>query len=157
MKRSAKLTAFTALLGLLLCSLMLPANANEQEVDVSQVVASFFENYVGTLPRFDRLNKSLKNAGFVKDGRFWRRGIVSAWTSEESNRYICAFGVIGNHANEVSKYVLEILKEGKMGRHEIKQFQGRVLHLVETQKGVTIIEVIPPYGATTFIFANSMK
>ena len=124
------------------------------------LVDQFVKSCIETLPDFARLDETLQSTDFhTTSENQWGRDSDTAvfLLEEETDRLICMVGVIGDHVASMSTSLEEVLAEGKLGRYEEKSYQRRKLYLLKTQNGLTILEVIPPLGATTFLVANAQK
>ena len=134
--------------------------ANAAYASPKDDVQQFVTSCIGTLPDFAKLDQSLQSTGFVKvSERQWSRRSDAAvfMIQETSDRLVCMLGLTGNYVSEFTTGITDILAEKTLGRYEQKQYQGRTLYLLQAKSGLTIIEVTPPFGATTFLMANSQK
>jgi hypothetical protein len=124
------------------------------------LVDQFVASCIGTLPDFAGIERSMNATDFQKvaDKQWIRQSDGAVVQIEEaSDRFVCMAGLTGEHVGEFSKQIKQSLADKKLGRYEEKQYEGRTPYLLQAQGGMTIIEVIPPLGATTFIVANAQK
>ena len=124
------------------------------------LIDQFVASCIGTLPDFAGLGQSMTATAFenVSDKQWispYDGAVVQI--EETSDRLVCMVGLTGEHVSEFSTQINQALADEKLGRYEEKQYQGRTLYLLQAKGGMTTIEVIPPFGATTFIVANAQK
>lgn len=120
----------------------------------------FERSCIGTLPDFAEVAASLKDSNYKKkNGRMWIRESDGAGiqVNEATDRFMCMLALTGDHVKRFEIALKSRLEEGELGPYEIKLFEGRNLYLVQTPNGRTILEVIPPFGATTFLAAHARK
>jgi hypothetical protein len=144
----------------LLVALSAFLGATSASASVDELVKQFIESCIGTLPDFSGLGQSLSATEFKQTSkRAWIREADGAvfMIQETSDRLVCMGGVIGDVSTQLSKAIAEALNGGKLGRYEEKSYEGRQLFLLQAERGLTILEVVPPIGATTYLLANSLK
>ena len=134
--------------------LPLAAQAAENEVEV------FFQSCMATVPTFSGVGDILTPLGFKSSRQgMWTRsedGMVIA-IEEAKDRLICMLLQTGIHTTRFKNEVEKILREKFAGEWEQKSFQGRNLYLVRASNENVMIEVIPPFGASTILAANVRK
>lgn len=136
------------------------ALAHPVSASTDEVVAQFVESCIGTLPDFSKIAQSLANTEFRNvSAKQWIRDSDAAvlMIEDASDRWVCMVGLPGDQVAPLTTSMLDALADNKLGIHEEKQYQGRSLYLLQAKGGLTILEVIPPVGATTFLVANSRK
>jgi len=134
---------------------ILPSSAFADEL-----VDLFERACISTLPDFANLESALESTGFLsKNGKIWVRESdgASFQIKDASDHLACMLGLTGTHDQRFETGLKSLLDNGDLGRFQAKRFQGRDMYLLQTQNGMTILEVIPPHGATTFLVANSRK
>ncbi len=125
-----------------------------------ELVDRFFKTCVGTLPDFSTIGEALEGTAYKPTGDNWWTGgpELSAFNlTETPDRLVCQMAVVGDHSERFSEALKDKLEDRYPGRFEQKQYQGRKLYLVSTERGLTILEVIPPLGASTFLVANARR
>lgn len=125
-----------------------------------ELIDRFFETCVGTLPDFSTIGEALEGTAYKPAGDNWWTGgpEQSAFNlAETPDRLVCQMAVVGDHTERFSEALKDKLEDRYPGRFEQKQYQGRKLYLVSTERGLTILEVIPPLGASTFLVANARR
>ncbi|CTQ53576.1 hypothetical protein LP7551_02100 [Roseibium album] len=126
-----------------------------------QHVEQFFKSCVGSLPDFSNFDKTLEETGYKKTAENGWIGLSPdapfISVTSKPDRLVCSLSLTGDHTGLFSKSLLGILERNPDWRYELKQHEGRSLYLVQTELGSTILEVVPPNGASTFILANSLK
>lgn len=125
-----------------------------------ELIDQFVATCVGTLPQFEAIDATLEGTDFQRqESGVWLRASDSAsfQVREAADRYVCMLGIMGDHTAEFTLALSEVLEANELGRFERRVYQGRSLFLLQAREGMTILEVIPPSGATTFLVANALK
>jgi hypothetical protein len=125
-----------------------------------ELVDQFITSCIGTLPSFESIGTTFDGTEFRQSSdRSWIRDSDSATIriEETEDRYVCLAGLIGDFTAEFTTAITDRLEANELGRFEPRVYQGRSLFLLQAPGGMTILEVIPPYGATTFLVANARK
>lgn len=123
-----------------------------------KLVEQFFSSCVDTLPDFSTIGETLDGTEYQPKGDGWWTGgpeLSSFNVSEEPDRMVCLMAVTGNHVVRFSEALRNKLDAEYAGKFEQQLYEGRTLYLVSTARGLTILEVIPPLGASTFLVANA--
>jgi hypothetical protein len=130
------------------------AQASEDEVKV------FFDTCMKGGTKFGDVGKLAAGLGFEpEEDRTWTRKAdgLSISLMDAPDRYVCAVLRIGDQTKRFKNEVIEFLKTQSDYVWEDKSYDGRTVILVANQGENTLIEVIPPPGAITFITANLRK
>jgi hypothetical protein len=115
---------------------------------------------MASLPTFSEVDKLLAPLGFEgsKETAWLRKSDgLGVRISEEADRYTCMILQTGNHSDRFRREVEKTLNEKFAGAWEQKAYQGRTLFLVRASNENVLIEVIPPFGASTILVANARK
>ncbi|WP_424982070.1 hypothetical protein [Maritalea sp. S77] len=126
---------------------------------VDEHVDRFFTACVGSLPDFSSFAETLPEHGYSESSK-------GTWTGSapefpimslqiEPNSRICSLALMGNHADEFVDAVQSRLLSEPQWRYQKKVHNGRFIYLVQTNLGLTILEVVPPLGASTFLLSHS--
>ncbi len=128
-------------------------------VSIVEITNQFFKSCIGSLPDFKALGPSLVADGFVNSPteKAWRKGAVIVTVQESPERFICIFGINGNHTEALTAAVSARLEDGKLGPHELRESPGRTLHILTRDRGPVFVEVMPPFDKSTFIATSSPK
>ena len=130
------------------------AQAAEKEVGV------FFQSCMATVPTFSGVGDILTPLGFQSSQKgMWTKDVdgTAIRVSEEGDRWTCMVLQTGDHTTRFKNEVEKTLRDQFSGAWEQKSFEGRNIYLVRASNENVLIEVIPPYGASTILVANARK
>ena len=136
------------------------ATAEQASATPDQIIAQFVDSCIGSLPDFARIAETFQGTGFERTGEGqWLRDADGAvfMVRDAGDRLVCMAGLTGDYTEAFSASIEDRLANSQIGRVEKKQLAGRTLYLLQAPLGLTLLEVIPPMAATTFIVANAQK
>ena len=130
------------------------AHAENDEIDV------FFKTCMASAPSFSKVGDFSKPLGFQSnDGKTWARmnDGLGINIQDASDRRVCMIFKTGDHVASFKNEIEKVLKKKFAGAFEQKAYQGRILYLVRDMNENIIVEIVPPYGASTIVTANARK